>query len=104
MNTIKLKNGSEEVEALVATTMMALRGLFDEKPMVVYELAMLARDRNHKPFGGMTADIETVGLVQEGQMHGSIRNIVLSAVEGEGLEITLGDPRRVQNENGDHHA
>lgn len=96
--TVKLKNGSEEVSQLIPITMMALRRLMDEgKFIVVYELIQMCRDRNHKPWGETGADLKALSLASEFDgtwtVHKSIRNIVLSAVSGEGLDMTISDPR-----------
>lgn len=63
------------------------------KPMAVYELNELCKDRNHKIFGTLGADLKELALLgADGQPHGSIKNIVLSAISGEGLEMTLASP------------
>jgi hypothetical protein len=93
MSTVTLKNGSEEVQPLVTATMLSLRSLVQDKPIVFYELVMKCRDRNHRFFGSSGQTLTDLGLVEaDGGIHESIRNIVLSATEGEGLEMTLGSP------------
>jgi len=90
---IKLKNGIEEAESLITIVMMSLQKLFNENPMAVYELVMKCRDNNHQYFGNMVEELKTLALVQsDGSVHNSIRNIVLSAVKGEGLKMVLGSP------------
>lgn len=93
METVQLKNGAEEAVPLVNVTMMSLRKLFDELPIVLYELVMLCRDSNHKPFGNCAKDLLDLNLIgPSNRPHNSIRNIVLSAVSGDGLDMTLGSP------------
>lgn len=103
---VKLKNGSEEFEPLVKTTMLVLEKMFEfreDKPLgslLFYELVEFCKDSNHKFFGNMGKDLEELTLltvVSEGkyQVHGSIKNVVLSAAEGEGLDLCLVNPMRV---------
>jgi len=93
MNVIKLKNGSEEVEPMVKVTMMILHNLITESPILFYELVMKARDRAHEFFGTTGEELERRNLLEAGgSMHSSIRNIILSAVEGDMLEMKLGSP------------
>ena len=91
--TVKLRNGAEEFKPLVAVTMMSLKSVMESNPIAFYELACLARDRDHKLFGNTGEVLQARALVSaEGTMHDSIRNIVLSAVEGDMLEMTLRSP------------
>jgi hypothetical protein len=93
MQTVILKNGIEEAKPLVQVTMMSLRSLLQDKPIVFYELVMKCRDGNHQFFGRSEDDLKALSLVQsDGSVHDSIRNIVLSAATGEGLEMVLGSP------------
>lgn len=93
METVVLKNGATEAVALVATVMVALESLMTSKPMAVYELNELCKNRDHKVFGDLGADLAELALLGgDGQPHGSIKNIVLSAISGEELEMTLGNP------------
>lgn len=73
------------------------------KPLVIYELAELAKDRNHVVWGSLGEDACSLGLLQHTgvepksapgayQLHDSIRNILLNATEGEGLELRLVSP------------
>lgn len=93
LTPIRLKNGTEEGRIVVTATMMSLRGLLEDVetggPIAFYELVMLARDRNHKLFGNTERTLRDRALFP---LHGSIRNIILSAVEGDGLDMTLGSP------------
>ena len=92
MDVIKLKNGTEEVEPLVRVTMMSLRSLMSVNPVAFYELVELCKDRTHVLFGNTGKVLEERSLVQNGVVHDSVRNIVLSAVTGEGLEMRLTSP------------
>lgn len=97
MEIVKLKNGSEEAGPLVATLMMALERLLAEKPIALYELVMVARDRDHEPFGRCGDDLADMHLLERRTngtfgIHSSTRNVVLSAITGEGLDLALGSP------------
>lgn len=91
---IRLKNGSEELSTLVAVTMMSLKNLFKSDPISFFELVSKARDRNHQVFSKHQTNVLVgLGLMErEGNLHNSISNVVLSAVTGDGLDMTLGDP------------
>lgn len=93
MECVTLKNGQEEARPLVVATMMALRSLMAEEPIVLYELVMKCRDRDHRFFGNTGERLQELALAQpDGSIHGSIRNIVLSATSGEGLDLVLHSP------------
>ncbi len=93
-----LTNGAEEYDPLVSLTMLALRRLMDEgHGIAVYELRELCRDRHHKLFGNAADVLEPLTMINvdtngKPHVHFSIRNIVLSAVTGEGLDMTLENP------------
>ena len=94
METVTLKNGAVEAKPLVAVTLMSLEHLINSDPIAFYELVMVCRDKDHKPFGDTREKLETSGLWQahEPRPHESIRNVVLSAVTGDGLDMVLGAP------------
>lgn len=93
MKTIKLKNGKEELKAGVQAIMVSLRDLFERDPIAFYELNELCKNRDHKLF----CDAEKLGeMVQKrgdgSVVHETIRNVVLSCVQGAGLDMTIGSP------------
>lgn len=96
MKVLRLKNGTEEVEPLVITAMMSLELLFTTKPLHAYELVQLCRNPSHPVFGRMGEDLVGLALAERRGngfgVHESVRNVVLSAVLGDGLEMTLGNP------------
>jgi hypothetical protein len=94
MEEVTLKNGSKEADVLVAATMVTLRDLINKKPIIFYELVMKCRKGDdHKFFGNSEKDLKALSLVENnGSIHNSIRNVVLSAVTGEDLGMVLGDP------------
>jgi len=90
METVILKNGAEEVKSLVSVTMLALKDL---GAIELYELVQVCRNRDHQMWGGTANVLKAFGLLEtDGQPHDSIRNIVLSAANGDGLDMRLGSP------------
>lgn len=70
--------------------MLSLQSLIEDEPIAFYELVMLCRNPSHEPFGNTGQKLVDRMLVeQDGQPHSSIRNIVLSATVGEGLDMKL---------------
>jgi enolase len=106
ITVVKLKNGAEEAEPLVKVVMLSLSSLFEADRMdyafAFYELVMKARDPKHEIFSNVHKNVlKDLALVQSnGRMHDSIRNIVLSAVEGEGLAMKLVSPFAAQEKQG----
>lgn len=92
MKTVILKNGAEEAEPLALAMPRILASLMQENPIAFYELVMLARDPSHDMWPGTSEILEQRQLITRGHMHDSIRNIVVSAVEGEGMEMVLTSP------------
>ena len=87
METVTLKNGTEEVTVLVALTMKRLKELFSEYPAAFYELTMKCRDNQHTLWGNAAEILKDYQLIEpNGSIHGSTRNIVLSAVEGDKMQ------------------
>jgi hypothetical protein len=90
---VMLKNGRTEAKPLVAVLKTVLETLFTESPVVAYELVMKARDPNHQIWGNCADDLKALNLLHsDGTMHNSTRNIILSAVTGEGFDMILSDP------------
>ena len=89
MKVVTLKNGAEEAESLVLLTTMSLRTLMREYPIAFYELVQLCKDHNHRLLDNAGEILDRLGFVQNGIVHDSFRNIVLSAVEGDKLDMRL---------------
>jgi hypothetical protein len=93
MKTITLKNGTQEPYSLVAIVTISLKMLIMEDPICFYELVMKCRDHNHEFFGNTSLRLGQLGLTDDaGNVSRQIRNIVLSSVEGDGLDMRLGSP------------
>lgn len=93
IEAVWLKNGTEEVKALVILTTGILQDLMQENPIVLYELTMICRDLKHVLFGDTSKELQKLSLLQsDGRVHDSVRNIVLSAVVDDGLDMHLVNP------------
>jgi hypothetical protein len=89
----ELKNGAVEADVLVTATMVSLYQLWKKKPIVMYELHQKCLNNDHKLFGNAGADLRDLNLINDDDsVHGSIKNIVLSAMTGEGLSLTMVSP------------
>jgi hypothetical protein len=101
MEIARLSNGTEEAIPLVITITMVLESLLS-KPVMFYELVMMARDKNHVPFGNTGSSLCKTGLINDDMsMHASTRNIIQCCVEGEGLNMSLVSPLAVERGNDD---
>ena len=97
METVILKTGVEVAKPLVGTTMMALNSLMDNgQDITFYELVMKCRDSNHEFFGNAGEELAKLGLLDgSGKVHRSIKDVVLAASEGVGLDMALVNPLKV---------
>jgi hypothetical protein len=93
MTTVRLRNGSDEADGLVRVTMISLRDLAETNPIAFFEMVMICRNRVHRLFGNVGDLLKGRNLIEhDGQPHNSVRNVVLSAVVGDGLDMTLRSP------------
>lgn len=93
MKTVVLKNGAEEVESLVVVMMLSLERLIQTNPIAAYELVEVCKNHTHIPFGNTGDVLKYSGLMESnGQIHTSVKNVVLSAFEGDGLNMHLTSP------------
>ena len=90
---VKLRNGKEEIESLVWSTGTSLKELLKKKPMALYHLVMKCRDHNYQLTDKVAEYLKSQDLIlQDGTVHDSIKNIVLSTVVGEGINMELVSP------------
>lgn len=92
MQTVKLKNGTEEPRVVVAATMVSLQAMFRDAPIIAYEFVSVCRDPLHKIWSGKDQMVAAGFMNEDGKMHDTIRNVTLSALDGEGMGMTLGSP------------
>lgn len=83
MDTVTLKNGSEEFGPAVIAIHLSLTRVFNEDPMAAYDLVMKCRDSNYRMFGNAEERLANLSLMQPGgHIHDTVRNVVLSSVSG----------------------
>jgi len=95
MKIAKLRNGSEEPMPAVTTTTISLRHLMSSIPGIlqVYELHQKALNPNYQIDRQYAEPLKALALLQSnGELHDITRNVVLSSVEGSGLEMRLVNP------------
>ena len=99
---MKLKNGSDECVATIVVTQMIINSMFSEDylyPMAFWDLARKCQDSNYKIFEVNQKVLIDVGLMDSNKnIHQSIKNIVLSSIEGSGLDIHLVNPIGGEND------
>ena len=100
METVDLKNGSSEAGPLVAVTMLSLNAVLEGNGdalngmLAFYELVQKCKNPDHKIWSEAQSTL-LMGLSlldANGDVHNSIKNVVLSAAQGDGLELSLGSP------------
>lgn len=93
MQKIELRNGSHESAKFVNKIMESLRTLFDEDGAALCELVWKCESSHHHLFSPASAKLKKLGLIDERErVAKSVRNVVLSAVRREGIDICLGSP------------
>lgn len=92
METMRLRNGTTAPTAIVKTTTLSLKALWDKSPLAAYDLAKLARDPGYVPFGNAMQVLSDYHLVTDGEIQADVRNVVLSAFEGDGPAMRLINP------------
>lgn len=94
-----LRNGSEVPKPAVITCLIALRNLMANNPIAFFELVEKARNPHHRLFGNSGEVLRSLALIErDGDLHNTTRDVVLSAISGEGLAMRLGDPFTDQGE------
>ncbi len=96
MTLVKLRNGAEVPEAVVAVTMRSLTTVFNTNPLLMAEILLKAESQDWLLFEDSEQKLKDISLVQDdGNMHEDVRNIILAATEGSDLRsnnISLLDP------------
>ncbi len=96
MEMVRLNNGTQMAKPLVMSVMMSINGLEQQGlsgMLAVYELVEVCKDKDYKPSPDNMKKLQDLRLLEKsGKPHDSIRNVVLSAVQGEGIDMTIGSP------------
>ena len=87
LEEIELKNGTTAPKALIATTTLALDDLLRTNMLTVIELIEKAKNKNYKMFGNSELVVKTTSLMEDGQIHESVKNIILSSFTGERFNL-----------------
>lgn len=90
---VTLKNNSKELEIAVKSVMFTVRHLLKQQPLVFYDLVMRCRDREYEMWSETEDGLKKLSLLQpDGQPHGTTKNIILSAVEGDEGDMYIVNP------------
>jgi hypothetical protein len=88
LDLIKLKNGAEEPKVVVAAVTISLNSIWDsglKGVLAVYDLSQIARGKGEGVSPKTIEFLQGYNLVeQNGRLHETIKNVVLSAVDDEG--------------------
>ena len=88
---VQLKNGSEVPGSALVTIMMNLKSLRENNYLAFYDLVQLCKDSSYDISFTRQA-LEASPFLATGRIHDDAKNIVLSAVEGDDLEMVIGSP------------
>lgn len=92
--SVGLRNGGRENAGVVAAAYMSIQALSHEDPVAFVELVMKARDPGHPLLPGVEKRLTALRLMRPGgEIHSSLRNVILSSAVGDGLDVGLVDPR-----------
>ena len=91
--TVTLKNGSDESQAVVMISLIALDMLMNRQFAAFSNLVMKCRGQKRNFTDENRKTLMEYGLISDdGSIKPFVRNIVLSAVTGEGFDLILGSP------------
>lgn len=89
----RLRTGVEVPAPLVRTVMLTLTRLTVTDPIAFYEAVMMAREPGHEPFGSTAETLKRYGFIDiYPRLHGSVRDIILAAVDGAEFDMHLVSP------------
>lgn len=89
---VKLRDGHDVPEVAVRTIMLSLRELLAHEPIAFYELHAACQDPGHVIFGNCGDKLRERGFLNGSRPVGTVRDVVLAAVAGEGFELYLQSP------------
>ncbi len=97
MEEVLLKNGTKEAKVLVNVVMHSVSTLLDSGVSgltSLYDLVQICRNNpNYQKFGDNEEMLKKLSLLQDdGKPHNSIRNIILSSVSGDGIDMAFESP------------
>jgi hypothetical protein len=93
LQMVQLKDGSKVPDATMRTAYLSMQHLYETNPLALYELAQVARNPHHMPFGNLGQVLIDSNLVDgDGRMHDDTRHVVLSSLPGDGMNMQLVHP------------
>lgn len=94
MKEMKLKNGGVELDVTIAATMLSLEGLLAHTRVAFYDLVMKCKDASHEfTYSNSERVLKCHNLMErDGAIPADVKNIVLSAVDGDKGEMHIVDP------------
>ena len=95
MATIRLKNGADEDDSAVTATMVAIERLCRSGMSgftALYDLVHMCRDPAVVPASSSVNVLLSAGLLGDGVVHAAVKNVVLSAAQGDGLALAFCSP------------
>ncbi len=94
MCVIKLKNGTSEISFLVDAIMKNLQKLPSFNPTYTYDLVHHCIEENYDLSEGEIKYFRTIGFISpNGEVIKSVRNVVQSSYNGNGLLVYFNDPK-----------
>lgn len=90
---VTLRNGSQVVLSLATVVMYHLHRLYDANPVAFNELVFCAQEPGRKiQFPQVEPIIASTGLMKEGSINRNVRDVIVSAVEGESIFLEFVNP------------
>ena len=103
---VRLRNGAEAPVSAVRTIWLAVKRLADSGDtngvMALYEARELARDPAHAMWPGTPETLRNLGLLtHNGTMHDITRDVILSAVTGTEMDLSVTWPTETTETTGE---
>jgi hypothetical protein len=92
MQVVKLKNGAQVPVPTVVTVHMALESFMMDKTTAFFDFVMHIRGKKDNLSASVIEAATKYGLIGGTGIHNDVKAIVLSAVTGDGLQMSLGNP------------
>lgn len=96
MQTVRLRNGTDELESLVKVVTESLNKLENTLPgqMALHDLNARCLNKDSTMWDEQLDQLQGLGLIQvDGTVHDSIRNVVLSAIVSDDGIIMIQNPQ-----------
>lgn len=96
--TVTLKSGAVEFRPAVEIIMGMLQDMNNSLPgaLAFHDLVMRCRDKSYPIAVAQLETLEATSLMTNGWIHETVRAVVLSGVEGDGIDMKLVSPYAAQ--------